>query len=99
MNRGKLSDDQVADYILEWRDAERTAQDLIDLIPKCVDCPAYTLAIGPEVYLSPNDQTADPTTVTIRKLSNGNVNTLYSRARRRRSPKRPSVARDRCSRK
>lgn len=36
-----------------------------------VDCAAYTLAIGPEVYVSPNDQTADPTTVTIRKLSDG----------------------------
>jgi dCTP deaminase len=34
-----------------------------------VDCAAYTLAIGPEVYVSPNDQTADPTTVTIRKLA------------------------------
>ena len=34
-----------------------------------VDCAAYTLSIGPEVHVSPNDQTAEPTTVTIRKLN------------------------------
>ena len=34
-----------------------------------VDCAAYTLAVGPEVYVSPNSQTADPTTVTVRKLA------------------------------
>jgi dCTP deaminase len=45
---------------------------LIDpFVPDRVDCAAYTLSIGPEVYVSPNDQTADPTTVTIRKLSEG----------------------------
>ena len=37
--------------------------------PDRVDCAAYTLSIGPEVYVSPNDQTTDPTTVTIRKLN------------------------------
>ena len=43
---------------------------LIDpFILERVDCAAYTLAIGPEVYVSPNDQTADPNTVTIRKLN------------------------------
>ena len=41
-----------------------------------VDCAAYTLAIGPEVYVSPNDQTADPTTVTIRKLCDGEAFTI-----------------------
>ena len=40
--------------------------------PGRVDCAAYTLAIGPEVYVSPNDQTADPTTVTVRKLGEHN---------------------------
>jgi dCTP deaminase len=39
--------------------------------PERVDCAAYTLAIGPEVYVSPNEHTADPTTVTIRKLGIG----------------------------
>ena len=34
-----------------------------------IDGAAYTLAIGPEVYVSPSDQTADPTTVTVRKLT------------------------------
>ena len=41
-----------------------------------LDCAAYTLSIGPEVYVSPNDQTADPTTVTIRKLSEGEAFTI-----------------------
>lgn len=45
---------------------------LIDpFVPERVDCAAYTLSIGPEVYVSPNDQTADPTTVTVRKLDEG----------------------------
>ena len=37
-----------------------------------VDCAAYTLSIGPEVYVSPNDQT----TITIRKLSEGEAFTI-----------------------
>ena len=41
-----------------------------------VDCAAYTLSIGPEVYVSPNDQTADPNTVTIRQLSEGEAFTI-----------------------
>ena len=41
-----------------------------------VDCAAYTLSIGAEVYVSPNDQTADPTTVTICKLSEGEPFTI-----------------------
>ena len=41
-----------------------------------IDCAAYTLSIGPEVYVSPNDQTADPTTITIRKLSDGEAFTI-----------------------
>jgi len=50
---------------------------LIDpFAPERVDCAAYTLAIGPEVYVSPNDQTADPTTVTIRKLVEGEAFTI-----------------------
>ena len=36
-----------------------------------VDCAAYTLSVGPEVYVSPNSQTADPTTATVRKLAQG----------------------------
>ncbi len=45
-------------------------------IPGRVDCAAYTLAIGPEVYVSPNDQTSDPTTVTVRKLTEGEAFTV-----------------------
>ena len=44
--------------------------------PRRVDCAAYTLAIGPEVYVSPSDQTTDPNTVTIRKLSKGEAFTV-----------------------
>jgi dCTP deaminase len=39
--------------------------------PKRIDCAAYTLSIGPEVYVSPSDQVADPNAVTVRKLSEG----------------------------
>lgn len=50
---------------------------LIDpFIPERVDCAAYTLAIGPELYVSPNDQTADPTTVTVRKLNEAEAFTI-----------------------
>ena len=46
-----------------------------------VDCAAYLLSIGPEVgksevNVSPNDQTADPTTVTVRKLGDGEAFTI-----------------------
>ena len=41
-----------------------------------VDCASYVLSIGPEVYVSPNDQIADPTTVTVRKLSDGEAFTI-----------------------
>ena len=44
--------------------------------PERIDCAAYTLAIGPEVYVSPSDQTVDPTTVTIRKLGDGEAFTI-----------------------
>lgn len=50
---------------------------LIDpFVPGRVDCAAYTLSIGPEVYVSPNDQTPDPTEVTIRKLGDGEAFTI-----------------------
>jgi dCTP deaminase len=44
--------------------------------PERVDCAAYTLAVGPEVYVSPNDQNADPTTVTVHKLGLGEAFTI-----------------------
>jgi dCTP deaminase len=51
--------------------------ELIDpFAPDRVDCAAYTLSIGPEVYVSPNDQAADPTTVTVRKLNEGDGFTI-----------------------
>ena len=37
--------------------------------PKRVDCAAYTLSVGPEVYVSPNEKAADPTTVTVCQLT------------------------------
>jgi dCTP deaminase len=55
---------------------ERLPQ-LIDPFDKeRVDCAAYTLAIGPEVYVSPSDQAADPASVTIRKLAMGEAFTI-----------------------
>ena len=62
--------------------------------PELVDCASYTLAVGPEVYVSPNDQTADPTTITIRKLSDGEAFTILpanspSCSPRSSSPSRP----------
>jgi len=41
-----------------------------------VDCAAYTLSIGPEVYVSPTDQTVDAATITIRKLANDEAFTI-----------------------
>ncbi|MYB13459.1 MAG: deoxycytidine triphosphate deaminase [Rhodospirillaceae bacterium] len=50
---------------------------LIDpFLPERIDCAAYTLSIGSEVYVSPDDQTADPNTVTIRKFSDGDGFTI-----------------------
>ena len=39
---------------------ERLPQLIEPFAPDRVDCAAYTLAIGPEVYVSPSDQTVDP---------------------------------------
>ena len=36
-----------------------------------VDCAAYTLSVGPEVYVSPSDQTVDSSTVTVCRLAPG----------------------------
>jgi len=50
---------------------------LIDpFLPERVDCAAYTLAVGPEVYVSPSDQSADPSTVTVRRLDAGEAFTI-----------------------
>jgi len=55
---------------------ERLTPLIEPLAPDRVDCAAYTLAVGFEVYVSPNDQTADPTTVTVRKLAPGDAFTI-----------------------
>src|SRR3984893_16513466 len=55
---------------------ERLALLIEPFAPDRVDCSAYTLAIGAEIYVSPNDQTADPTTVTVRKLAQGDAFTI-----------------------
>ena len=44
--------------------------------PDRVDCAAYRLSVGPEVYVSPNDQSPDPTTVTVCKLATGDAFTI-----------------------
>jgi dCTP deaminase len=55
---------------------ERLAPLIEPFTPERVDCVAYTLAVGSEVYVSPNDQTADPTTITVRKLAPGDAFTI-----------------------
>ena len=55
---------------------ERLPQLIEPFSPDRVDCAAYTLAVGPEIYVSPNDQTADPETVTVRKLAEGEAFTI-----------------------
>jgi dCTP deaminase len=59
---------------------ETLTERLADLIKpfsrERIDCAAYTLAVGPEVYVSPNDQTVDPTTVTVRRLADGEAFTI-----------------------
>lgn len=55
---------------------ERLARLIEPFVPERVDCAAYTLTMGPEVYVSPNDQAADPTTVTVRKLAMGDAFTI-----------------------
>lgn len=39
--------------------------------PERVDCSAYTLTMGRELYVSPNDAMQDPLNVTIRQLGDG----------------------------
>jgi dCTP deaminase len=56
--------------------SERLKTMIDPFAPERVDCAAYTLSIGPEVYVSPNDQTADPTTVTVRQLGEGEAFTI-----------------------
>ncbi|HTG32707.1 MAG TPA: deoxycytidine triphosphate deaminase [Thermoanaerobaculia bacterium] len=58
--------------------SDRLASLIEPFAPERVDCAAYTLSIGPEVYVSPNDQAADPTTVTVRKLGSGDAFTIPS---------------------
>ena len=56
--------------------SERLAELIEPFTPDRVDCAAYTLSVGPEVYVSPNSQTADPTTVTVRKLAQDDAFTI-----------------------
>jgi dCTP deaminase len=56
--------------------SERLKTMIDPFAPERVDCAAYTLSIGAEVYVSPNDQTADPTTVTVRQLGEGEAFTI-----------------------
>ena len=37
--------------------------------PERIDCAAYTLSVGSEVYVSPNEESLDPTTVTVRQIA------------------------------
>ena len=55
---------------------DRLAELIEPFTPDRVDCAAYTLSVGPEVYVSPNSQSADPTTVSVRKLAQGDAFTI-----------------------
>jgi dCTP deaminase len=55
---------------------ERLSALIEPFAPERIDCAAYTLGVGPEIYVSPNDQTANPTTVTVRKLAPGDAFTI-----------------------
>src|SRR5690349_13918290 len=59
---------------------ETLSKRLVGLIepfsPDRIDCASYTLSIGSEVYVSPNDQDADPTAVTVRRLDPGDAFTI-----------------------
>ena len=45
-------------------------KDLIDpFCPSRLDCASYVLSVGPEVYVSPNEEAVDRATATIRKLA------------------------------
>lgn len=55
---------------------ERLPQLIEPFSPDRVDCAAYTLAVGPEIYVSPSDQTADPETITVRMLAEGEAFTI-----------------------
>src|SRR5258708_16870827 len=44
--------------------------------PDRVDCAAYKLSVGPEVYVSPNDQAVEPNSVTVRQLGDGEAFTI-----------------------
>ena len=44
--------------------------------PERVDCASYTLSMGPEVYVSPNEQTVESAKTTIHKLGHGEAFTI-----------------------
>ena len=44
--------------------------------PDRVDCAAYTLSMGSEIYVSPTSETVDPKTVTVCKLDQGEAFTI-----------------------
>lgn len=47
---------------------ERLKELIVPFDPDRIDCAAYTLSVGQEVYVSPNEESIDPPRETIRKL-------------------------------
>ncbi|MXW20563.1 MAG: deoxycytidine triphosphate deaminase [Gammaproteobacteria bacterium] len=47
---------------------ERLGELIEPFNPDRIDCAAYTLSVGEEVYVSPNEKSIDPLTATIRRL-------------------------------
>ncbi|MXZ71107.1 MAG: deoxycytidine triphosphate deaminase [Acidobacteria bacterium] len=54
-----------------WTLAERLRDLITPFDQEHIDCAAYTLAVGGEVYVTPNEQVADPTLVTVKRPALG----------------------------
>jgi dCTP deaminase len=55
--------------------SEKLREKLSDLVdpadPECIDCAAYMLKVGPEYYVTPTDERADPKSFSIQRLVEG----------------------------
>ena len=78
MSRGRRGDDEAARDVLERRDLERAAEAADRSVhrPDGSIARPIRLSIGPEVYVSPTTRQPIPTTVTVRKLTEGEAFTI-----------------------
>ena len=69
MTEGEIGMTNASGMFWGGKTLEKRLPELIDpFILDRIDCAAYTLAVGDEVYVSPSDQSADPSHITVRKL-------------------------------